>query len=407
MIRFFVIVFLITLNSSGQILPESITHKFYPKQFDSLTRTLSYNEFFVYNSEDIISISYVSNEYEDGSIRSTYESFKNKEYKIVASTWNELDPSNIYNDGTCNCTHTVDTIYFKERNTKKISVDTLLMKKGKYQVTKEIANKINKEKFIYDRRNRLQTYYFGNSVTNFRHKKNYAEYKYYRADTLDTGIEQYEKEGYVNYEYVVIPTDPTYYEHVIYNTSNQIIKTYTLDNFFEGALNIRTSEFSYNEKGLPSKERSITCEINGVVEIFNSKKSYLEVLLEDVAKIDQALDLSESRQISEKSYLYDKNKLIKVLENEATYYNKMGLLIKEALEEGEYDGVAHIGIEYKDNKKVIKHFYNNKLSEMQEFSYDEHGNFVEILQYNYVNDKKSLVKDVKREITYKKTTVSE
>ncbi|MDH7447925.1 hypothetical protein [Aquimarina sp. 2201CG14-23] len=399
--RILAIVFFVTLDCMAQVVPENLEHEFFPKKFDSIARIISYETFSVNDQKNVKSISFTQSEYSDGNLFSTYESYRNKDYEASVSTFYTQDSKRIYNDGSCNCDRTVDTTYFRKENTKKGRIDTLLMKKGLYKVTKVKKSGENTEKFIYNKRHQLQTYYFGNSYTNFKYKKRYIEYSHHRADTIDQGYEQREKEGYVDLGYVFVAVDPSFYKLIEYNKLHQIVKTYTLDNFFEEELVVKVSEFSYNKEGLPLKESIVIYEFG--IDNENAKNN-LDILLKNIKEIDQLKKNCRHKRINETSYLYDNNKLITISSKEESYYNRNGVFEKEISEDNDI-GIGHLEIVEIDDKRVINYFINNQLSEVQEFTYDDYDNIIEIQKYNYDNGKKELYLDIKREIIYNRSIV--
>ncbi|MDY8134739.1 hypothetical protein [Aquimarina sp. 2201CG5-10] len=398
--RVFTIVFLGILNGIAQEIPAEYEYEFSPNKIDSIDKSIFFEETFESLPQEIEFVKYNQSEYSEGNLFSTYEYFKNQEYKITSSTYYYQDSKRIYSDGSCNCDQTIDTIYFKKEKVK-IKIDTLLMSKGRYQVTKTNQNNINTEKFLYNAKNQLDTYYFGYSYSKFKHKKRSVEYKHYRADTVEAGYEQYEKEGYVGVDYVEIGVDPVLYKHVIRDKLDQIIRIYTIDNFFEEELTATILNFDYNKKGLPVKRHRVVYEFNRY-SLDKNAQAKLGVLFKDIKKIEKLKEFSNNKTIYETKYFYDKGKLTKVFYSQGSYDNKNGVFEKKILEDDENVGKEHLEILYTNNKRIINYYVDSELSGVDEYLYDTHDNLIAAQKYLVQDNKKELLIDTKQEIKYKK-----
>lgn len=394
-----IVSFLLSANCIAQVLPDWMNDQFEPKLFDSIIDVARFETFIDHDKEKMVSVEYSAAEYYEDNLINSYNYFENKEYKIIESVFYNFEK---YNDGTCNCKIEIDTIFFSKPGNKMtqgrsaFKIDTIIRSKGMYEIRRRGERTFNSERFIYDKKHRLRKYFYGDSYNDIKYKNRYKEYRYFRADTVESG---YAINGEVSAFDVALGITPTFYQRSFYDASGRIVKTFSFDDTFSTDLTVFVNEYTYNAKGWPIMSYNTRYEFKKGDHY--SKNPFSELLMRDPKKLTSMRSHAWSITESKARYSYEQDKLQRIDYLDQEYVNVNGVFKKRVSNEEDYYGGKYSQIiEYTPLSISSRYESEGVVNSIIEVKFDEHKNFIEAKEYSYSGEKKVLERERKRTIIY-------
>lgn len=397
--RYVVLIFLFcTYSLKSQFLPKELEKEVVALEFDEAEKAFSFAslEYLDFDFNQINSIRYKADTYNEDRLYVETENFITKDYKAYKSVYYETDTSRLYADGSCNCQIEIDTIFVK--NSKVNAYDTVWVDKVRVKTITDSEGGIF-ESFAYDKKNRLRRYDRGNSYTIFDYPGADLEYRYFRADTSVVFHAELEETGVPNESLISWSIHPNVAEWIMKTKTGKVKERLMIEDFLEMEILLIHEQYEYDSRERPLKNISVQYSIDR--NTLDEAQIDWDKIYKRLDKMDDLIAFAEKKNISESTFKYKNGKYSEL--ERLDYY-------MEKTEEGfgyvTYDDEDPVKqfkyvMLYEDKKRVINFYYNNQLDSVKEFYYNELDDVIETKEFRYIEGVKKRVSEERLDIEYK------